>query len=59
MKRQTGEGGLRTPVTPAIFRARHGGDERCCGAAKDHGRARTATQGGGFQIYGAGVFGRR
>ena len=57
MKRHTGEGGLRTPVAPAIFALAvaimSGGLNQAAAQQKTLVVLGTATPGGGFQVYGA------
>src|SRR5439155_10184604 len=57
MKRRTREGGLRTPVAPAIFALAvaimSGGLNQAAAQQKTLVVLGTATPGGGFQVYGA------
>src|SRR5258707_9668153 len=53
MKRQTGEGGLRTPVAAAILVLAMAAMSAAVAQQKTTVVLGTATQGGGFQIYGA------
>src|SRR5258706_8728785 len=52
MKRHTVEGGLRTPVTPAIFVLAMAAMSAAVAQQKTTVVLGTATAGGGFQIYG-------
>src|SRR5260221_2534761 len=53
MKRHTGEGGLRTPVAAAILVLAVAAMSAAVAQQKTTVVLGTATQGGGFQIYGA------
>src|SRR5438876_9277879 len=53
MKRHTREGGLRTPVAPAILVLAMAAMSAAVAQQKTTVVLGTATQGGGFQIYGA------
>ena len=53
MKRHIREGGLRTPVAPAILVLAMAAMSAAVGQQKTTVVLGTATQGGGFQIYGA------